>query len=283
MEVESGGEMTVPDESASVSYMSDELGWATVEALQLLLGERSPAPSLSTAEETELTARPERGDARAKRRAVQANLPAVVAAARRHRGFGLSLLDLIQEGILGLLRAIATFDAGSGPLSAHAEHSIADALEFAIAEHARRVGIPLPVAECERRLGRAEETLTARLGRPPRVFELAEAAGVSLAGLPATRSVFGAVSPKESAAGAAQVEVELDLHAEALRRAVSALPELEQRVLGLRYGIDGSEPCPLSDASRVLGVPRGELVALEEEALERLALERELQALRRAA
>jgi RNA polymerase primary sigma factor len=272
----------------SFTYTSDELAWWTVEALQLLLGERSGPPPLRSSDEAELVERSGRGDREARRQLVETNLVAVAAAARRSEAAALPVLDRLQQGILGLLGAVATFEPrGGGGFAAHAERSIREALGQALSVRARTVGIPLALAESERRLGRAERALTAQLGRPPRDYELAAEAGISIAQLHATRQAISTIASRQRSDGdeddVARVELELELTDATLRQAAAALPEVERQVLVLRYGIEDGAPRGLSDASRALGMPRGELVALEEKALERLELEREIRALRSAA
>jgi RNA polymerase primary sigma factor len=252
--------MTTTAAGGSFAYTSDELAWSTVEALQLLLGERSGPPPLGGSAEADLVERSSRGDLHARRQLVEANLAAVVAAARRSEAAALPVLDRLQQGILGLLRAVATFEpSDGGGFAAHAERSIREALEQALSARARTVGIPLSVAE----------------------------AGISIAQLHAVRQAIWTMVPEQEPDGdeddVARVELELELTDAKLRQAVAALPEPERQVLALRYGIDDGAPRALADTSRALGMPRGELVALEEKALERLELEREIRALRSAA
>jgi RNA polymerase primary sigma factor len=274
------------------------LAHATTDSLQLFLEEAARYPLLTAAEEVALAKRIERGEKAAKELMINSNLRLVVSIAKRYRGSELSLLDLIQEGIIGLIRATEKFDWRRGfKFSTYATWWIRQAVQRGIANQSRTIRIPVHVAERERRLARAQRLLTARLGRPPSDEELAHAAKLTPAELHRVRTAARAVTSLDRpAAGEAdsaplgsllageeeppEEELHVSLRDEALRRALDELPADERDVLKLRYGLDGDpEPQPAAAVARRLGIPRDRVRTLEENALERLALERELQSL----
>ena len=280
-------------------YRNGELAEATTDALQLFLNEARRHRLLTKDEEVELAQAIERGDLRAKERLINSNLRLVVANAKRYQGQGLPLLDLIQEGILGLIRAAEKFDWRRGyKFSTYATFWIRQAIQRALEQKARTIRIPTELAQRERRVARVERELAARLGRDPTDEEIAAEAKISTEELDrlreATRSVTSLDRPVgeeedaelgellPSAQPGPEEEVTLTLEEEALRRAVARLPEPERTVVGLRYGINGDEPTTVRDAGRRLGIPGKQVTELEDRALKRLARERELEALRLA-
>lgn len=283
-----------PEAGDRLAYGNEELAWSTVEALQLffdeLRGHRLPTP----AQEIELARRVESGDTGAKQQMITANLRLIVPIVRRYQDRGLPLLDLIQEGILGLIGAVEKFDWRDGyAFSAYAAWWIRQAALRGLAKRARTIRLPVDVAERQRALARTHEGWLTEFGRPATDFELATRAGLSPHDVrvlgQAARTVVSLEQRVDSAdahggellptAGAEPAkEIEVDLDDGALRRAVANLPDEERRVIELRYGI-GDDPHALAETERLLGLPRGEIIALEEQALERLAREREIQAL----
>ncbi|HZO98093.1 MAG TPA: sigma-70 family RNA polymerase sigma factor [Gaiellaceae bacterium] len=277
-------------------YGNGELAAATADSLQLFLEEMARYPLLTAAEEVELAKRIERGDAAAKHRMINSNLRLVVSIAKRYQGHDLALLDLIQEGVLGLIRAVEKFDWRRGfKFSTYATWWIRQAVQRGIAARAHTIRIPAGVAERERQLARAQARLTARLGRSPDDEELAEEAGLSLAHVADARRAARAVTSLDRPVGeddgttlaellpgttgeAAFEELHVSLLGQALRAAVRALPEAERQVIELRYL--GAEPLPLDAVAARLGIGRERVKRIERSALERLSLERELQALR---
>jgi RNA polymerase primary sigma factor len=279
-------------------YANGELASATTDSLQLFLNEIARYPLLTAQEEVELAKRIERGDLEAKQRMITSNLRLVVSIAKRYQGQGLSLLDLIQEGILGLIRAVEKFDWRLGyKFSTYATWWIRQAVQRGIANRANTIRIPVHVADRERRLARAQAQLTAVLGRSPTDEELAREAGLSTKELEEIRSAartvtsldrpvgedegepLGALLPLPAAEDEESVVEELDvsLRTQALRSALAALPEDERRVLELRYLRE--PPATLRAVASELRISEERVKALERAALERLALERELQAL----
>jgi RNA polymerase primary sigma factor len=271
---------------------------ATTDSLQLFLNEMTRFPLLTGREEVELAKRIERGDVEAKQRMINSNLRLVVSIAKRYQGHDLALLDLIQEGIIGLIRAVEKFDWRRGfKFSTYATWWIRQAVQRGVAGKSRTIRVPVHIVERERKLARAQRTLTAKLGRPPTEEELAEEAMLSAEHMRQVRDAARAVTSLDRplhesgdtivlgdmlAAAEEPVDEELDviLRRDALRRALAELPELEREVLKLRYGLDG-DVRPHSHASicRRLGLSRDRVRQLEARALERLSLERELQSL----
>ena len=282
-------------------YVNGDLATATTDALQLFLNEAARWPLLTAAEEVELAKRIERGDKEAKDRMTNSNLRLVVSIAKKYQGHGLSLLDLIQEGIIGLIRAVEKFDWRRGyKFSTYATWWIRQAVQRGVANKSRTIRIPVHIAEREQRLARAERELSVKLERPPTDEELAVAARVSLKHMKEVRQAARAVTSLDKplgddndaslgdlaavAQGSIEDEVHVSLREETLRKALAQLPEREREVLQLRYGLDGDpEPHSLEAIGRRLGLTRERVRQIEARALERLAMEREIAALRDAA
>jgi RNA polymerase primary sigma factor len=281
-------------------YRNGDLAGTTTDALQLFLNEARRHPLLTRAEEVELAQAIERGDLRAKERLINSNLRLVVANAKRYQGQGLPLLDLIQEGILGLIRASEKFDWRRGyKFSTYATFWIRQAIQRGLDTQRRVIRVPSDLAQRERRIRRAERELAAELGRGPTDEELAAKAGIDGEELDRVREATRTVTSLElpvgeeeetelgellpSAETGPEEEVILTLRDDAVRRAVAHLPDEEQRVVRLRYGINGDQPTTIREVGRRLGIPGKKVEELEARALERLASERELEALQEAA
>jgi RNA polymerase primary sigma factor len=284
----------------ATTIANGDLAAATTDALQLFMNEIGRYPLLTASEEVELAKRIERGDKEAKDRMINSNLRLVVSIAKRYQGHDVPLIDLIQEGILGLIRAVEKFDWRRGyKFSTYATWWIRQAVQRGVANKARTIRIPVHVADRERRIARAERELALQLGRPPEDAEIAQEAGITLAQLEDVRAAGRAIASldqpvgEEGEVGLGTLiagespepieEVHVTLSEQAVRSAVDALPELERDVVRLRYGVDGGEPKTLVETGRELGLSQARVLELEERALGRLALERELQALREAA
>ncbi|MDQ3631653.1 MAG: sigma-70 family RNA polymerase sigma factor [Actinomycetota bacterium] len=278
-------------------------GWAgsTTDALQLFLNEIGRHPLLTKAQEQELAKRVEDGDEVAKEQMINANLRLVVSLARRYQGHDLPLLDLIQEGIFGLIRAVEKFDWRKGfKFSTYATFWIRQAIQRGIENKARTIRIPVNVSQRERRVTRVERDLGTKLGRPPTDEEIAEAAELSLDQLTEVRDLARTVTSldkpvgesDESALGellpargaSTEEEVIVGLQEDAIKRALEGLPDVERSVLQLRYGIAGGDgPHPLTETGRRLGISADRVREVERRALERLSVNREIGALREAA
>ncbi len=277
-------------------FRNDELAGVTSDASRLFTSGPVQHPLLTAEEEIALAQRIEAGDRIARNRLVSSNLRLVVSIARRYEGRGVALLDLVQEGILGLIGAVERFDWRRGfRLSTYATWSIHNALRHAVESQGRALRIPADVLRRERRLREVEEELTRRLGRRPREAEIAAAAGVSKRMLRALhhsrRQVVSLDEPTPGDDGSLidlvaaedgpfEETVELSLGQDSLRRVVDALPEVERRVVELRYGIGGGEPATLREVGRALNLSGERIRQIERRALQRMALRREVQALR---
>jgi RNA polymerase primary sigma factor len=282
------------------AYSNDDLADRTTDALSLFMAEVRRHPLLTREEEIELAQRIERGDLAAKERLVNSNLRLVISNARKYEGFDLSLLDLIQEGILGLIRAAEKFDYRRGfKFSTYATFWIREAIQRAIANRARTIRIPVHIGQLERKIGRAQRELVAKLGREPSDAEIAEAADISLADVHQAREVARVVTSLDRPVGEEEdttlgalmpsqgrgpdEEVEIALREDALRTALDRLPEPEREVVKLRYGIDLEQPTALRETGRRLGMSSDAVRKLERKALAELAESRELEGLRPAA
>jgi RNA polymerase primary sigma factor len=272
----------------------------TDDSLQLFLNDASRYRLLTPDEEIELAKRIERGDAEAKARMINANLRLVVSIAKRFQGHELALLDLIQEGVLGLIRAVEKFDWRKGfRFSTYATWWIRQGVERGIQTKARAIRLPVNVLERQRRMAKAERELARALGREPTDEEIAERLDMPLRHIrqarQASRTVtsldrpvgedgetaFGELMPSERPAP--EEEVESSRRAAILRRAVADLPDREREVVILRYGMDGGEPAPLREIGRQLGITQERVRQIESRALARLAATRSIASLSEAA
>jgi RNA polymerase primary sigma factor len=163
------------------AYVNSEVAAMTTDSLQLFLNEAGRYPLLTAAEEVELAKAIESGDKRAKDRMVNSNLRLVVSIAKKYQGHGLPLIDLIQEGIIGLIRAVEKFDWRRGyKFSTYATWWIRQSVQRAVANHARTIRVPVHVVERQQKLSRAARRLEVELGREPTKEELAEATGLPI-------------------------------------------------------------------------------------------------------
>jgi RNA polymerase primary sigma factor len=271
---------------------------ATTDALQLFLRDAGRRPLLTAAQEVELMKRVERGELDARQTMIESNLRLVVSIAKRYRHQGLPFLDLIQEGTLGLMRAVEKFDWRKGfKFSTYATWWIAQAVARGLADTARTIRMPVHIVERMQKLNRAERALWVELGREPSLAELAERAGLPLqqalevkAAARASTSLDQPMGDQGDAvfgdlvAGAGPLpeeRVEETLRNEALADALAILGERERGVIVLRYGLYGSEPTTLHEIGRRLGVSRERVRQLETEALKCLARLRETESLTR--
>ncbi len=288
-------------EVAESTYVNAEVAAMTTDSLQLFLNEAGHYPLLSASEEVELAKRIERGDKAAKDKMVNSNLRLVVSIAKKYQGHGLTLLDLIQEGIIGLIRAVEKFDWRRGyKFSTYATWWIRQAVQRGVANKSRTIRIPVHIVEREQKIARAERELVLQLERMPTDEEVAAKAKLNLKHVRDTRAAARTVASLDKAVGddsdtsfgdiVAQAtsdvaeEVQVALDESALHRAVADLPEREQEVIRLRYGLDEEmEPHSLEEIGRRLGITRERVRQIETQALSRLAERREIAALSPAA
>ena len=268
---------------------------STTDAMALYLREISRHPLLTADEEKELAQRVELGDAAAKERMITSNLRLVVSIARRYQGGTLSLLDLVQEGTLGLIRAVEKFDWRKGfRFSTYATLWIQQAIQRGLANTERTIRLPVHVVEHQQRVSRAERDLLTRLGREPTTSELATASRLSENRVATVRELPRTITSLDKPIGedgdatfgdlvAADTpeptaDLELSLRAEALERALEDLPAREAQVLRWRFGLGDDEPRTLTQVGEALGVTRERARQIERDALRRLAERRELAA-----
>jgi RNA polymerase primary sigma factor len=267
----------------------------TTDALQLFLRETGRHPLLTAAQEVELAKRIERGDAAAKQRMIQSNLRLVVSIAKNYRNQGLPFLDLIQEGTLGLIRAVEKFDWRRGyKFSTYATWWIRQAVARALADKARTIRMPVHIVERLQKMNRAERNLWTQLGREPTLEEIAEEASLPLQQAREVRAAARASASLDQPVGETddavfgdfvagdgplpEEQVELSLRSQALQEALRSLPERERHVLVLRYGLFDGEARTLEEIGRRLGLTRERVRQIELDSLKRLASLREMEA-----
>jgi RNA polymerase primary sigma factor len=267
-------------------YTAAELPGAA-DSLQLFLNEIGRYPLLTAAEEVALAKRVERGDRAAKERMINSNLRLVVSIAKRYRGHDVPFMDLIQDGVIGLNRAVEKFDYRKGfKFSTYATWWIRQAVQRSIAAQSRTIRVPTHVHERRRTLQLHARKLEPELGRPATHEELAkstglelkhieEALGVAEARVSLNQSVgneddseLGDLFADESADDPAEL-AEVALRSRAVRLALAELPERERRVLELRFGLDG-DPRSLEAIGAELGLTRERIRQLESQALSNL-------------
>jgi RNA polymerase primary sigma factor len=274
----------------SVARAPDRPAPATVttDAMALLLRDIGKLRLLSAHEEVDLAKRVERGDQDAKQRMVAANLRLVVSIARKYSDQGLPLLDLIQEGTIGLVRAVEKFDHRRGfRFSSYATWLISQAVSRALADKSRMIRMPVYLVERLQRIRRAEREFEARSGRDPTLAELAAATGMAP---DAIESIRRAAQPPISLERPVDGEDGTELGhciadhlaacpyeraAQALTRkalwdVLKRLPDRERQVLVLRYGLCGEQPRTLEEIGRSFNLTRERIRQIETETIKKL-------------
>jgi RNA polymerase primary sigma factor len=265
----------------------------SADSLQLFLADVGRHKLLTAADEVMLAKRIERGDPTAKRRMIESNLRLVVSIAKGYRGLGVPFLDLIQEGTLGLNRAVEKFDWRRGyKFSTYATWWIRQSVQRAVANHARTIRVPVHVVERQQKLSRAARRLEVELGREATKEELAEATGLPMQHVDEALGAANASVSLNQTVGADDEgelgdlfadreaadpfdEAEESLRRQGVRRALEALPERERRILELRFGFEG-EPWTLEAIGNELDLTRERVRQLEGQALARLGALRDL-------
>jgi RNA polymerase primary sigma factor len=272
----------------------------TTDSLQLFFNEARKYPLLTAEEEVELAKRIERGDLAAKERMINSNLRLVISVARKYQGQGLPLGDLIQEGMLGLIRAVEKFDWRKGfKFSTYGTLWIRQAIGRGLANSSRTVRLPVHIGARARKIADAERALAAELGREPTVEEIAEKVEIPVDEVDDIRNAdraptsldqgvgesgetsLGDLIPRDDPGPDAEVASAMD--DATVRKAVGHLPEPERNVLTLRFGLGPEEPVALRETGRRLGISSERVRQIEDQALRRLARDEDLAALREAA
>ena len=269
-----------------------------VDSLRLYLHAIGRVELLTAEQEVVLAQRIERGDMRAKQQMVEANLRLVVSIAKGYVGRGLSFLDLIQEGSLGLIRAVEKFDHRRGfKFSTYATWWIRQAVTRAIADKSRTIRIPVHVNEKLTRVRAVERSLVQDLGREPEPHEVADELGLDVAevrelmGLGAAPVSLEApigddgngrvadIVPDDSTEGPFERATDV-LQREGLDRALRLLTDRERTVIELRYGLTGREPLTLEQIGRDFGITRERVRQIESNSLRKLKRLPQAQSLR---
>jgi RNA polymerase primary sigma factor len=288
----------VPPEEVAAAPKLDLTVEPSLDSLRLYLREIGKVPLLTADQEVSLAKRIERGDQRAKQHMIEANLRLVVSIAKGYLGRGLTFLDLIQEGSLGLIRAVEKFDHRKGfKFSTYATWWIRQAVTRAIADKARTIRIPVHMVEKLNKVVHIERQLVQRLGREPRPEEVAEELEMSveevreilrMAQLPVSLekpigeeedSSLGDFVPDDQAESPFDT-ASLSLRREDIELALGSLPERDRKVIELRYGLLGEAPCTLEEVGRAFGVTRERIRQIENNTLKRLETLPEAQALK---
>jgi RNA polymerase primary sigma factor len=277
------------DDEAQASPKLDLTVEPSLDSLRLYLREIGRVPLLTPDQEVYLAKRIERGDLAAKRQMIEANLRLVVSIAKPHLGRGLSFLDLIQEGSVGLIRAVEKFDYRRGfKFSTYATWWIRQAVSRALADKARTIRLPVHIFERLNRVTYVQRQLVQRLGREPRPDEIAAELELTsgevrevlrMAQIPV--SLEKPIGEQEDSKLADFVEDEqaespfdtaqVSLRREDIENALASLPERDRKVIELRFGLSGAQPCTLEEVGRAFGVTRERIRQIENTTLKRLA------------
>jgi RNA polymerase primary sigma factor len=261
----------------------------TQDPLKLYVRQIGDGPLLTPAEERELARRKDLGDEAAKRRLIECNLRLVMSITRNYTKAGVPLLDLIQEGNLGLIRAVEKFDYRMGyKLSTYATWWIRQAVTRALADQGRTIRLPVHVAEQVRRLMRARRVLTQKLNRDPTPDELAKESGFPLVRVQQLLDLVEDPVSLETPVGDGEslygdliedtkteqpdVVTAVNLRAVELTTALKQLNPRMRHVLTLRFGLDGTAAQTLEEVGSGLGITRERVRQLEARALRELRL-----------
>ena len=276
----------------STSKRADQSSWgsdgAGLDLLRTYVSQLDDGPLLTHAEELELARRKDRGDRAAKDRLVECNLRLVISIARRYQGNGVPLLDLIQDGNIGLIRAVEKFDPEKGfKLSTYATWWIRQAVSRAIASQGRTIRLPLHVIDVMRKMQREQRQLNQKLGREPTLVELADKLQMTTAEVEDLQRLNDDTMSLDVPVGEGENDLAdmledemvvdpfqqtvLGMRQEAVTSALTTLSERSRLVLEMRYGLNGRQPQYLDEVGAVLGVTRERVRQLEHRALQDLA------------
>jgi len=299
-EGETGQGEQIPEPNGAVGAVAsgDAGSDATLDSLRLYLRSIGQVELLTAQQEVELAKRIERGDMEAKRQMVEANLRLVVSIAKGYLGRGLSFLDLIQEGSLGLIRAVEKFDYRRGyKFSTYATWWIRQAVTRAVADKSRSIRIPVHMVEKLNRVHFVERQLVQDLGREPEPHEIAEELGWTVQEVRDVWRVSQTPVSLEKPVGEGEEtelvdlvrdentmepfdEASLNLRSEGVRRVLNSLPERERDVLIMRYGLGGMNPRTLEECGEAFGVTRERVRQIETSTLRKIKSLPEAQGLR---
>jgi RNA polymerase primary sigma factor len=272
----------------------------SLESLEIFFREARTHELLTAAEEIELAKRIERGDLEAKTRMINANLRLVVSQARRYQGHGLPLEDLVQEGMLGLIRAVEKFDWRKGfKFSTYGILWIRQAIQRGLQNSGRTIRVPVHVAQRQVKVRKVETELSLKLGREPTDEEIAAVAELPIDQVTEVRELAASITSLdqpvsddgETALGdllrsdemQPDEEVAVRWRDNQVAEVLARLPEMERNVIQLRFGLGGDEPRSVRQTGAELGITTSQAGELERRALSTLARTAELAALRPAA
>ncbi|MCL5676772.1 MAG: RNA polymerase sigma factor RpoD [Firmicutes bacterium] len=277
-----------PEEEEAEAEVSVPEGIAIDDPVRMYLKEIGRVPLLTAEEEVELAKRIEQGDEEAKRRLAEANLRLVVSIAKRYVGRGMLFLDLIQEGNLGLIKAVEKFDYRKGyKFSTYATWWIRQAITRAIADQARTIRIPVHMVETINKLIRVERQLLQELGRAPEAEEIAAKMEISVERVREIMKIaqepvsletpigeeedshLGDFIEDEDALAPAEA-ASFMLLKEQLEEVLETLTPREEKVLRLRFGLDDGRQRTLEEVGHVFGVTRERIRQIEAKALRKL-------------
>src|SRR6476659_1690800 len=301
VEIVSVREIEQPEAEQDAVAEAQWYAQSTDNGLDLYLAQIGRTPLLTKHEEQQLAQRIEQGDEAAKRRMVEANLRLVVSIAKKYRGNGVAFLDLIQEGTIGLVRAVEKFEWRRNlKFSTYATWWIRQAVQRAVANQSRTIRVPVHVHDRIRKIDRARRTLEAKLGREPSDEEVAKEAKLSVAEVrDADETRLQTISLQRPTGDEGDTElgdmiadtsgedvtetVGERMRNETLERALARLTPRTRRIIELRYGLGGGEPMLLEAVGREVGLTRERVRQLEQEALTQLARLPELSGMQDAA
>ena len=258
------------------------------DTVKVYLKEIGNVPLLTIEEETELAKRIEDGDEEAKRRLAEANLRLVVSMAKRYIGKGMAFLDLIQEGNIGLMKAVEKFDYRKGfKFSTYATWWIRQAITRAIADQGRTIRIPVHMVEVRNKVGKGRKQLTQELGREPSTRELSEYLQMPISKIEEIQKIFQEPISLETPIGEEEdshlsdfiVDNNMPVPSEQatyvalqeqIKEALSTLTEREAKVLQMRYGLEDGQPKTLEEVGKAFQVTRERIRQIEAKALRKL-------------